>query len=316
MEVRSSSHSPPLSSAQPATLGGACSHSVSLVLISRLVVLVALPVQSVSQPSCLLRSLCFQFSLYFLSPPCFQAAVHVETTFFSRCAGLKFLYHGWFIIPAIQYVLASARKYATAGKEMSGGAVVVAWGVLAGVWILSRGVRWGGRQEWGTNPVPGFPWPSTASLGSWCSWFPARSASLHRLCPRDALAPYLLTGLLLLWQRLSSGSVWPHSLRSTLILVQQREGLEQTAARELQAVLPSEQGGEGSAGWERLAQGLQLVKAENQVETLDKGCDCVYRGRKWALVSFYPCFSQRSGSGTAGHKLQEAEKQSRPAAPR
>lgn len=72
-------------------------------------------------------------------------------------------------------------------------------------------------------------------------------------------------GLLLLQQRLSLGSASGHSLRSSLILVQQRKGLEQTAARELQAVLPSEQGGEDGTGWERLAQGLQVVKAENQV---------------------------------------------------
>lgn len=108
MEVRSSSRSPPLSSAQPALLDGVCSHSVSLFLISRLILLIVLPMQSVSQPSCLLRLLCFPFSLYFFTPPCFQATVHVETMFFSQCAGLKFLYHGCPIIPVIQYVLASA----------------------------------------------------------------------------------------------------------------------------------------------------------------------------------------------------------------
>lgn len=110
------------------------------------------------------------------------------------------------------------------------------------MWILARGVRWGGKWEWGTNPAHGFPWPGTASLGSWCSWFPTRSVSPNRLCPQDRLAPGLLTGLLLLWQRLSLGSASLHSLRSSPILVQQRKGLEQTAARELQAVLPSERG--------------------------------------------------------------------------
>lgn len=70
------------------------------------------------------------------------------------------------------------------------------------------------------------------------------------------------------------------SLQSTLILAQQRRGLEEAAARELQAALPSEQGGEDSTGWERLAQGSQLVKAENQVETLDQGCDFCLQGKE------------------------------------
>lgn len=62
----------------------------------------------------------------------------METTFLSQCAGLKFLYHGQFTTPDMQHVLASARKYTTAGKEMSGGAVVMAQGVLAVVDLITR----------------------------------------------------------------------------------------------------------------------------------------------------------------------------------
>lgn len=152
------------------------------------------------------------------------------------------------------------------------------------MWILSQGVRWGGKWEWDTNPAPGFPWPGTASLGSWCCWFPGRSVSLDRLCPWDTLAPYLLTGLLLLWQRLSLGSMSLHSLWSMLIFMQQHEGTEQNRRKGIAGSAASEQEGEDRTGWERLTLGLQLVKAENQVDTLDKGCDFCLQGKEMATA--------------------------------
>lgn len=45
-------------------------------------------------------------------------------------------------------------------------------------------------------------------------------------------------------------------------------------------MLPSERGVEDSTGWERLAQGLQLVKAENQVVTLGKRLDLCLQGKE------------------------------------
>lgn len=69
------------------------------------------------------------------------------------------------------------------------------------------------------------------------AWAVGAADSLHaqypctNCVPRDMLAPSLLVGLLLLWERLSLGRMW--LCWPTLSLVQQCRGLEQTAAREL-----------------------------------------------------------------------------------
>lgn len=80
------------------------------------------------------------------------------------------------------------------------------------------------------------------------------------------------------------GSVSLHSFRSMLIFMQQHEGTEQNRRKGIAGSAASEQEGEDSTGWERLTLGLQLVKAENQVDTLDKGCDFCLQGKEMATA--------------------------------